>query len=51
MLSKMGMMNIIISFSFFARKNTTMNNTRTISDVHDNQTKTNIDVMNETNHI
>jgi hypothetical protein len=39
MLSRMGMMNIIISFSFFARKNTTMNNTITISDVHGNQIK------------
>jgi hypothetical protein len=51
MLSRMGMMSIIISFSFFARKITTMNNTITISDVHGSQTKTNIDAMNEINHI
>lgn len=51
MLSRMGMTSIIISFSFFVRKNTTMNNTITIGDVHGSQTRTNIDVMNEINHI
>jgi hypothetical protein len=35
-----------ISFSFLVRKNTTMNNTITISDVHGSWAKTNIDVIN-----
>ncbi len=35
-----------ISFSFLVRKNTTMNNTITISDVHGSWAKTNIDVVN-----
>jgi hypothetical protein len=35
-----------IAFSFLVRKNTTMNNTITISDVHGSQAKTNIDVAN-----
>jgi len=35
-----------IAFSFLVRKNTTMNNTITISDVHGSQVKINIDVVN-----
>jgi len=40
-----------IAFSFLARKNTTFNNIITISDVHDSQIKTNIDVANEVNYM
>ncbi len=40
-----------IAFSFLARKNTTLNNIITISDVHDSQIKTNIDVANEVNYM
>ncbi len=40
-----------ITFSFHVRKNTNTNNTTTISDVYDNWVKTNIDVVNEVNHI
>ncbi len=40
-----------VAFSFLARKNTTLNNIITISDVHDNQIKTNIDVANEVNYM
>ncbi len=40
-----------ITFSFHVRKNTNTNNTTTISDVYDNWFKTNIDVVNEVNHI
>ncbi len=35
----------------FSRKNTTMNNTITISDVNGSCTRTNIGVINEINHI
>jgi hypothetical protein len=40
-----------IAFLFCARKNTTMNNTIIISDVHGTWAKVNIDVANEVNHI
>jgi hypothetical protein len=35
-----------IAFSFIVRKNTTMSNNITISDVHGSQAKTNIDGVN-----
>ncbi len=35
-----------LAFSFLVRKNTTMNNTITINDVHGSWAKTNIDVVN-----
>ncbi len=37
--------------SFLAKKNTNMNNIIRINYVHDNQTKTNIDVTNEVNYM
>ncbi len=40
-----------IAFLFCARKNTMVNNTITISDVHVTWAKVNIDVANEVNHI
>jgi hypothetical protein len=41
----------LITFSFHARKNTIVNNTITISDMHGSQARTNIDVGNEINHV
>jgi hypothetical protein len=40
-----------IAFSFPIRKNTTMNNIITISDVHASWGRANIDVVNEVNHM
>ncbi len=40
-----------IAFSLPTRKNTTMNNIITISDMHCSLVKSNIDVANEINHI
>jgi hypothetical protein len=40
-----------IVISFLARKNTTMNNIITISDVHASWGRTNIDVANEMNYM
>jgi hypothetical protein len=41
----------LMAFSFPTRKNTIMNNTITISDMHGNRARTNIDVGNDINHI
>jgi hypothetical protein len=41
----------LMAISFPTRKNTIVNNTITISDMHGNRARTNIDVGNEINHI